>query len=92
MSFAEPRLQYRRSRRPAGVPDRRDAGRFDMEFHVSGCDCTACVPEARMTIVDLSGVGLAGFAIGVSIALLLSFAGHPTETTLALLAAVGIML
>ncbi len=86
------RMRPARRHRPAATIERWDAGEFGVEFHVVGCDCRHCAPEPRLTIGDIAEIGAAGFAIGVSMALLLSFAGHPTETTLSLLAAVGIML
>jgi hypothetical protein len=76
------------------VAECRNAGPFDVEFHVAGCDCHACADadlgEPRLDVNAIGGYGAAGLVMGAGFGLLLAFCGHPTETTSAVLAIAGI--
>ncbi|KQR83478.1 hypothetical protein [Sphingomonas sp. Leaf343] len=94
MTYADPRLHRPRTVRALDLAARFDAGAFDVEFHVDGCDCHVCVDadlvDTRLDANIIGGIGAAGLVMGAGFGLLLAFCGHPTETTSAVLAIVGI--
>lgn len=94
MSYADPRFDKSRVVRAGLVAERLDAGSFDVEFHVDGCDCHFCdgahLVEPRLDVFEIAEVGAAGLVMGAGFGLLLALCGHPTETTSALLAIAGI--